>query len=153
NDTVTNPIGDASGNLYGLSYGDILHKMLNPYAAPQITNLKNNASGVFESNASIEIGTVLSNPITVSYQVSNQGNLSTSSPIYASGSVFSNNGYFPVGNIALTLLNPLSSTEVKTYTISLKALHTNGESQIATTSFSFKPRIIWGSSELATLTS
>lgn len=141
---VVNPIGDASGNLSGLSDREILELMLNPYQAPAFSNLQNNANGQYNSVNTIEIGASLNGTISVQYNLSNQANLVGATPINITASgIFSNEGNFAVGTTGMTLVSPLSPSSIQTYTITLVATHTKGTVQ-GTTSFRFYPRIIWG---------
>jgi hypothetical protein len=151
-DPVTNPIGDATGSLLNKSIAEIIKLMVSPYTAPVIFNQRNNAGGTFNSNNVLEIGRTLTGTITVSYSVSTQDNLTGTTPIYAFNSVFSNSGWFSIGNIHLNLAAPLNPQSPSSYPIQLKAKHTKGETGFVTTNFSFVPRIVWGSSSLETIT-
>lgn len=151
-DAPTNPIGDASGDLSGLTIPEILNKMLNPYQAPAISNVTNNAGGSNANIWTLEIGISVPGPILVNYNVSNQLNLLGATPInIEANGVFQNEGDKAIGPISLNLAAALNPTLVNTVTIKLKANHQKGVSSIVTTIVKHVPKIIWGISPSATL--
>lgn len=154
-DTVTNPIGDATGILQDTTISSILKKMLSPYQAPAITNLTNNSSsgGGFSSSVIREIGQSLSGPVQVKFTLSNQVNILGASPVnITAGGTFSNEGNHAFTlPISLLLPSPLNPGVTTLVTISVKVAHTNGFSNIATTSIAFYPKAMWGSSALASV--
>lgn len=150
----TNPIGDATGNLSGLTSREILEKILHPYVAPVISGVQNNAGSSYANARIVEIGVSLSGTIQVIYNISNPANLSGANPIVVTaGSIFSNEGNHPnSGSIGLTPITPLSPPTLTTYTITLKANHVNGQTSGVNTTISFQPRAIWGVSPLTSYT-
>src|SRR5690606_34942509 len=81
NTSPTNPLGDATGDLSGLSTREILEKILHPYVAPAISNVLNNAGGTFANVRTLEIGTSLSGTIQITYNITNADKLSGATPI------------------------------------------------------------------------
>lgn len=146
----TNPIGDAIGNLSGLSTREILEKILHPYVAPVLSNVLNNAGGGFGLSKTLEIGSTLSGTIQVTYTISNPSNLSGATPInVVAGGIFSNEGsHANAGSLNLTLAVPLTPVGLTTYTITLTATHLNGVSSGGATTIKFNPKAIWGVSPL-----
>lgn len=146
---VTNPIGDAVGNLEGKSDREIIDLMLNPYVAPAVSNVLNNATGNAASKSIFEVGQTWSSGALIQYSVSNQGNLDGAQPIVVNSNsgIFSNDGNsFPVGDILMNLAAPLTPATLTQYTITVYANHINGQAQ-ATTQVVFYPKILWGSSQ------
>lgn len=152
-DTITNPIGDAKGNLNGSTLMEIVEKMLFPYQTPALSLVKNNAGGSLQTTATREIGSSLSGIVNLTYAISNPTNLSGATPInVTAGGIFSNEGNFEnLGSIDLNLVAPLNPTVVTTYTISVKPVHQQGEGTTVSTSIVYYPRIIWGVSPLTSL--
>ena len=150
----TNPIGDATGDLEGLTVREVLEKMLNPYLVPVISNVRNNAAGSFANARTVEIGTSLSGVIRILYEVSAAGNLSGATPInVTAGGIFSNEGNFAnTGTIDMNLTAPLSPNIRTQYTINVRAIHQQGQTVPVTTTIDFVPRIIWGVSQLSSYT-
>ncbi len=140
---VTSPIGDAQGNLSGLTPIEILDLMLNEYQAPVVSGAVNDGgTGVSVSTKTLEIGTSTVNPVVVGYSVSQQSNLVGGNPIsITAGGRFTNEGFFPVGIASLTHagFNPVN---LDTITISIKATHQEGISNTATTKIEWSPKII-----------
>lgn len=151
--SVSNPIGDASGNLAGLTPKEILNKMLNPYAAPVISGVTNNAGGSTYSNIKvIEIGNTITNPVIVRYSISNPSNLSGVNPITVSaGGNFTNEGTFPVGDITLSH-DPFNPIGLNTISIGLRATHIKGITSQVYTYLTFYPKLIWVVSQTKNLT-
>jgi hypothetical protein len=153
---VTNPIGDATGNLQGMKVVDILNMMLSPYETPEFTNIKNDVGGTYNNINYREIGQTISS-VSVIYNLYNQQNLSGATPInITAGGVFSNEGNFAdSGNITMSLAAPLTPTLPQIITLVLKATHTNGITSgiDATTQILFRPRIMWLNSSTATISS
>lgn len=155
-DAVTNEIGDAKGILYGKSAFEIIRLMLNPYQSPVMSAGRNNAGivgGAFANDQVKEIGVALSGNLLVQYNVSAAYNLSGATPINVNSLGVFNDGNFANGQITLSPGVPINPTMVTRVEIKLKALHTNGYSNIISTYVNWWPRLIWGSSELADLTS
>lgn len=156
---VTNPIGDASGSLQGLTVAEILKKMLSPYEVPTFQNIRNNARGGtdYQNIALMEIGQILSGPVSVIYNLLNPQNLSGATPINVTAAgIFSNEGNFAnSGNISLTLASPLNPSTPLTITITLKNTHLEGTTGgvDATTQIKYRPRILWASSALTNIVS
>lgn len=154
-DIVTNVIGDASGNLQNQKIVDILKKMLSPYQAPAITNLRNNAAsgGGFVNVVTREIGQSLAGPVQITFSLSNQASLSGATPInITSGGTFTNEGDFTFAlPISLNLAVPLNPVTTSTTNISAKVTHTNGQTSPIVTSIRFFPKIMWANSPLDTL--
>ena len=145
NEVVTNPIGDATGNLFGLPTSEILHRMLNPYQAPVLSNARNNAGVAYQNAWIFEIGQSVAVPITVQVNVSNQSNLLGANPINISaGGAFNNEGSFPLGPVALTRSTPINPTLVSSIVIQMNATHQRGVTNTVTTSIVHYPKIIWG---------
>ena len=140
---VTSPIGDAEGNISGLTPIEILDKMLNEYQPPVVSGATNDAgTGVFAGTKVLEIGTNVVNAVTAKYAISNQGNLSGGNPItVTAGGRFTNEGTFPVGDVVLTHagFNPVN---LDTITISIQGTHQKGVSNIATTKLEWSPKVI-----------
>lgn len=155
-DAVTNEIGDAKGVLFGKSQFEILRLMLNPYQTPIMSAVRNNmgaVGGPFANQQIKEIGSALSGNLLVQYNISYAVNLIAGTPINVNSSGVFNDGNFANGQIILTPTMTINPTLVTNIEIELKAQHTNGYSNIASTFLSWYPRLIWGSSELADLTS
>lgn len=151
-DAPTNPIGDASGSLEGLTVVEILNKMLNPYQAPAISSVVNSAGGSNSNAWVLEIGRSVAGSVIVNYNVSNQLNLVGATPInIEANGIFLNEGNKPIGPISLNLAAPLNPSLVSTITINLKATHQKGISTIAVTTIKHVPKIIWGISPNPTL--
>lgn len=150
----TNPLGDATGNLSGLTTREILEKILHPYVVPAISNVLNNAEGVFANSRVIEIGKTISGTIQVTYSITNPGNLLGAAPINVSaGGIFNNEGgHVNTGSLSLGLLAPLIPVTLTTYTISLTATHQKGVSSAVISTIKFQPKIIWGVSSLSSYT-
>lgn len=146
-EAVTNPIGDASGVLQGMSSAEILHKMLNPYMAPVISGLGNNGgSGLaYQNIMTKEIGQSLSGSVLVNFAVSQAQNLSGGTPVnITAGGVFSNEGNFALTYpITLTLPSPLTPGGLQTINIQVKLTHQNGQTSPVSTQVQFVPRIMW----------
>jgi hypothetical protein len=140
---VTNPIGDVSGNIAGLTPIQILDKLLNTYQVPVVSSaLNDGGSGSFAGTKSFEIGTSIVNPVTVRYSISNQGNLTLPNPVTVTANGrFSNEGSFPVGDVVLTHsgIAPVGLDEI---TISIKAAHEKGTTNTATIRIQYNPKII-----------
>lgn len=151
---VVNPIGDAKGNISGLSSIQILEKMLHPYAPPVISNVLNNAGGSFAATRTIEIGISLSGTIRITYNITNSNNLSGANPISVlAGGIFSNEGNHPnTGTIDMTLGSILNPNTRTTYTINLRATHQEGQTANVPTVIQFNPKAIWGVSPLTSYT-
>lgn len=156
-DPVTNPLGDLQQGeiLEGTAIDAILRDILSPYQAAAITGVTNNAKAPsFESNPVLQIGQSVSGTITIKYSVTNPGNVANdANPVNASGNgIFSNEGFFPIGDIDLNLVSPLSPTAPVTYTVSLYIKHLQGNSPVATTKITFHPVITNGVSPQESLT-
>jgi hypothetical protein len=117
--------------------------MLNEYQDPVVSGVQNDGgTGLFASTKVIEIGNSVTNAVNVQYSVSNQANLSGANPInVTAGGRFTNEGYFPFGDISLTHAG-FNPTALDLITISLQATHIQGLSNIATTKLQFDPKII-----------
>lgn len=151
--SITNPIGDASGDLSGVSAAEILKLMLSPYQVPVISELKNNAGGTYNEENIINLGESISGTISLQFSVANDANLDGSTPINVNaGGVFSNEGDFANGQIDLTLASTLTPTLLTNIEIKVKATHTNGETEEVSTFIRFQPQIIWGVSPNTSLT-
>lgn len=153
-EVVTNPIGDAKGNLNGQFLMGIVEKMLFPYGVPVISALTNNAQLGSPQNLAIrEIGLSLSGIVRLQYSLSNPSNLSGATPINVlAGGIFSNEGnHAHSGAIDMNLSAPLNPSVVTEYPINVKPLDLNGVGATVITKIKFVPRIIWGVSPLATL--
>lgn len=140
---VTNPIGDAQGDLSGLTPIEILDLMLNEYQAPVVSGAVNDGgTGTSASTKTLEIGTTTTNPVIVGYTVSQQNNLVGGNPIsITAGGRFINEGFFPVGPVSLTHAG-FSPVGLDTITIAIRASHQNGLSNIANTTLQWSPKII-----------
>jgi len=152
---VTNPLGDAKGNLNGNTLMEIVEKMLFPYGVPAITSLTNNTEGgAPRSTATKEIGNSLSGVVTLQYAISNPSNLLGSTPINVNSlGIFSNDGNFAnSGVIAMSLTATLNPSVPTIYPISVKPVHLQGDGNTVNTYISYVPRIIWGVSPLTVLT-
>lgn len=152
---ITNPIGDASGVLLGQSSRAILEKILNPYQAPAISGLVNNAGGSFANIRTLEIGTTLSGNVTINYSASNIGSLIGATPVnITAGNIFSNEGNFAnSGSAVLSLVTALNPANVSNYNIGVRLTHTGGQTAQILTSFRFYPKIIWGNTSVISPTS
>ena len=144
-DTVNNQIGDLTGSLQGRKLQDIIKDMAVVYQTPAISGVKNDASVSIASSSVLEIGTTLKSTLSISYSVSNQSNLSGSTPINASSNlgIFSNEGSFPVGTIGLTS-SAYKPTSVTTLVVSLTATHQKGTTSAVSTSIAFYPKAYAG---------
>jgi len=143
---VANEIGDAKGDLNGLSIQQILKLMLNPYQVPALSNVKNNASGSYANAQILEIGNGLQNNLKIQYSISSPENLDTSTPINVSaGAVFNNEGYFlNSGTITLNLDNPFAPASLYNLVVAVFAKHKGGNSAVVNTTVKWSPRIFWG---------
>jgi hypothetical protein len=156
---VTNPIGDAQGSLQGLTVAEILNKMLSPYEIPTFQNIRNNARGGsdYQNIALMEVGQVISGPVSIIYNLLNAQNLSGSTPINVTAAgVFANEGNFAnSGNISLTLASPLNPSTPLTITITMKNTHLQGMTGgvDATTQIKYRARAMWVSSALTDILS
>lgn len=150
---VTNPIGDASGNISGLTAIEIIDKMLNAYQTPVVSGAVNNGGGGSSTNVkTLEIGTNIINPVTVNYSISQQSNLVGGNPIsIIAGGRFTNEGFFPVGSVNLTHAG-FNPTGLDTITISIQGTHQRGVTNIATTQLQWSPKIITAVAQTKTLT-
>ena len=149
---VNNPIGEAAGDISGLTPIEILDKMLNIYQLPVVSSATNNAKGSFATTSSVEIGTNITDPITVRSTITNQSNLVGTSPVsVTAGGRFTNEGQFPVGDVVLTHngFNPIS---LDTISIQLNASHEKGTTNTRTTSIQFNPKIIHAVSQTKAVT-
>lgn len=145
----TNPLGDATGDLSGLTPRQILEKILHPYVAPVISNVQNNAGSSYGNFRTIEIGISIPGPIQVIYNISNPQNLVGSNPIVVSGGGIFGELFYPnTGSLAVTPTAPLNPSTLTNYVFTLKADHVNGRTPGADTTISFQPRAIWGVSPL-----
>jgi hypothetical protein len=154
---VTNPIGDATGNLQGETLADIIKMMLSPYETPDFQNIRLiiNSQASVENVYYLEVGQSLTSA-SVIYNLLNAQNLSGGTPI----NVTATSDINPIdsadsGSIALSLISPpIQPVTNKTIGITLKATHTNGQTngngddaQII-----FRPRIMWVTSGLQSIT-
>ena len=80
---VTNPIGDATGVLQGIRAIDILQMMLSPYAAPDFSNIRNDAGGTYANVVIREIGQSVSGSVSVLYNMAYVENMVGATPINA----------------------------------------------------------------------
>ena len=152
-EAVTNPIGDATGVLQGERLAAIIHKMLNPYQPPVVSNVLTNASGGYVNDTLREIGQSVAGPITLLYSISNPSNLNGATPInVTAGGTFSNEGNFAnTGNVSLSLVSPLNPASVLVKTIEVRATHTNGVTSPVNAYIRFYPRIMWVSSNVSSI--
>ena len=141
--SVTSPIGDAQGDLSGLTPIEILDLMLNEYQPSVVSGAVNDGgTGASAGTKTLEIGTTTVNPVVVGYSVSQQGNLVGGNPIsVTAGGRFTNEGFFPVGAVTLTH-GGFSPVNLDTITIAIQATHQNGLSNTATTKLQWSPKII-----------
>lgn len=147
NQAISNPIGDATGNLFGKTPEELLLLMLNPDKVPVITNLRNDAAGAFTNTAILEIGASKSGIVNFQMNISDQQYLQGATPInITAGGLFSNEGNKGVGNIALTLASTLNPGTPQSYEIKVKATHKNGTTPDYFTYIKYAPRAIWGTS-------
>jgi len=153
-DLVTNPIGDAEGDLSGKTFEEIFELMLNPYLAPAITGLQNNAGGGYGNVKIVEVGQSLSGSVLFIFNTSSPENLLGATPINVdSGGIFSNDGSFPYsGGLNMSIAGVLNPSVPTTYDIEVTATHQQGVTDPVLTQIKFFPKIIWGVSALATLT-
>lgn len=144
--TTAAPIGDASGNLSGLTSRQIIEKMLNPYQIPAFTSVVNNAGVGFASIKTLDIGQTLSGSVTINYAISNTGNLVGLTPINVSaGNIFSNEGAKAhSGSFVMSLVSSLSPSTIATYNINLTATHARGVTSPVVTTIRWFPKLIWG---------
>ncbi len=154
---VTNPIGDASGNLQGTKLIDIINMMLSPYEEPAFTNIFNDSTGTYANLSVLEIGESLSS-VNIIYNTLNSQNLLGGTPVnITAGGVFNNEGNFAnVSPITMSLAAPLvNQIAPQTINITLRAIHTNGTTSGVgqTTQIKFKPRILWLSAYTDTVSS
>lgn len=147
-EAVTNPIGDATGVLQGLSNSEILHRMLNPYQPPVLSNPRNNAGGSYQTTWSFEIGQSIPVPITVQVNATNQDKLVGTTPLNVdAGGAFTNEGNFAFGNVILNRASPINPTLASTINIRLRVTHQRGVTSQVITSITHNPKIIWGVSQ------
>jgi hypothetical protein len=151
-DLVTNEIGDVkegedrSGDLVI----DIVKDMISPYDVPALSGAQNDASGGFAGTSIVKIGESVTSQVRVSFVLTAPENLIASNNLFIqAGGVFTNEGFFTYdgGPVTLTLGTPLSPTEFVNYPITIKAIHQQGDSNTVTTTISFQPEMIWGSSD------
>lgn len=151
-DIVTNPIGDAVGNLYGKSVAEIQYLMLNPYQAPVLSSPRNNAGGTYAQDWLREIGQSISGPITAQVNLTNPANLFGATPLNVNSSgVFTNDGAFANGPMVLNLAAPLNPTLTSEVNIRITATHIRGTSNQVITRILHYPKVIWGISPNPTL--
>ena len=151
---VSNPIGDAEGNLVGLDIQDILRKMLNPYIPVEISNVLNNADSTFDADSTFEIGQSV-NTFDIQYTINNIPNLADVTPINLNASgLFNEEGdqVYNSGVISVTAISPLSPTVPTVYTINVTATGDNAEESTSSTTITFKPKLIWGVAQTTTIT-
>lgn len=155
-DPVTNPLGDLvlGSDISGTPINDVLRDIISPYTSSIISNVLNDAEGSSKNIAQMEIGQSITGPVTFLFSVSNQDNLVGATPMEVdSDGDFIDNNPHAVGSIILNPsvpINPASNPLV--VTVSIKAIHQQGESE-AITQIKFDPRIIHGASALSDLTS
>lgn len=151
-DTVLNEIGDATGDLHGLSIVEILYRMLNPYQTPMVSNQRNNANGAYLKDQYFEIGQSLSGPIVLLADISNIANLVAPTPINidAAGS-FNNEGGFADFPISMNFVSPYNPASLSKITIKIKVTHLRGISEEVITTINHSPKILWGVSASAVL--
>ena len=150
-DLVTNQIGDvtAGEDRSGDLAIDIIRDMISPYVPTSLSNATNDAAGGFASTSVIKTGQSVTSQVRVTFAVAAPENLIPSNNIFISaGGIFTNEGFFTYdgGSITLTLGTPLSPTGQVDYAITIKAIHQRGESNTVTTTISFRPEVIFGSS-------
>jgi hypothetical protein len=152
-DVVTNPIGDAKGNLQGNPLADILKKMLNPYQVPQISQFLHNIGAGNVATSIREIGQALAGPVAVTFTLSNSANLLGATPVnVTAGGVFSNEGNFAFTlPISLNLAVPFNPSSVTTITLKVKVTHQEGETPQSQSLIHFYPKLMWCSSPLDNL--
>jgi hypothetical protein len=154
---VGNPIGDAKGNLNGLTWTEALRRALYPYAVPQIQSLQNDGAGLagagYAGTKILQVGQTLSGSVKVSFTVANPSNLIAGNSIQVmNNAVFSNTGFFaPVSPITLNVAVPVTVNFVTQITIGVRPIHSQGNGDVVNTYIQFAPQIINGVSPLATL--
>ena len=155
-DPVTNPLGDLQSNevLEGEAIADIIRDIVSPFQASVVSNVRNNASGTYQSTATIEIGRSINTAVVVTYSVSNQGNLDGATPIEIDDedNLFAEANPYPLGSIALSPSAPIAPSSPASYRIGVRAKHTQGYSSYSYTTIQFLMRLLWGASNLADLT-
>lgn len=152
-DLITNPIGDVTAPVDGETLVDIIRKMISPYVSPVISSLVNDISGVYELEATLEIGRSFSGPINLLYNITYPGNLSGATPIHVDGGAYFVSGNYDINQpIPVSILSPpLSPGAPLTLQIALTATHINGVTSPVVTTIKFAPRIMWTSSPLSTI--
>lgn len=153
NDLVTNPIGDLTvgENLNGELLVDVIKDMVSPYIASAVSNVQTNADGQYKNVAIMEVGLSLGSAIGVAFDVSNEENL-VAIPMEVLASDFVVSNPYPNAGISLTPNGVLNPTSPVTYSIQVRAIHTNGTSAYAIATIRFDARLIWGASALSNLT-
>jgi len=150
---VTNPIGDATGNIQGTKVVDILNKMLTPYEVPDMENMRLVVnSGITPANTvEMEIGQSVTS-LSIIYNMLNSQNLSGATPINITpSSGFSIVNAENTGSIFVPIISPPFQPSLNTtVTFIAKMTHqrgqTNGIGDSAT--LVFNPRIMWMSTSL-----
>jgi hypothetical protein len=143
---VTNPIGDATGNLQGQKLIDIINKMLTPYETPQPVNIRLAVnSGITPANVIyMEVGQSVTS-VSLLYNMQNAQNLLGATPVnITANSDFTEINSADTGSIPLSLIvNPLTPGLNRTIDFSVKVTHTNGQTAGETAQLIFRPRIMW----------
>lgn len=155
-DLVTVDIGDweVDDSLYGKTTQDILKGIVSPYVVPVISNVRNNAGGSYANDKILLVGQSISTPITIAYDLSNSENVSGSNPVTVdTGGYFTTAVNYPLGTITLTPVSTINPTTPLKITIKVTITHDQGGTVVGETYINFVPRIKWGASTLADLTS
>ena len=128
---------------------DIINKIISPYLAPSIEDLKNDVEGIFKAESILEVGDSITDSLKIKYTLKNPDNINDLDQIFIDGGgLFSNEGLRGHTGAALTLnLNssPLSPISKITYPIKARVTGKNGNvSEYAITNIKFQSAILWG---------
>jgi len=154
-DLVTVDIGDwkIDDSLYKKPLAEIIKGIVSPYQATQISNVRNNAGGSYANTNQLLVGQSISSPITIAYDIDFEENVSGSNPVEVdTGGYFVEAANYPLGTISLVPVSTISPTTPLTIEIKVRVNHQNGYTE-SSTFITFVPRIKWGASSLADLSS
>lgn len=154
-DLVTVDIGDwkIDDSLQNKQLSEIIHGIVSPYVAPVISNVRNDAGGSYANESLMMVGESISTPITIAYDLSNPENVLGSNPVTVdAGGYFTTLVNYPLGTITLVPVSTINPTTVLEIPIVVTVAHQDGTT-VGTTYIKFQPRIKWGASTLADLSS
>lgn len=154
-DLVTVDIGDwkVGDDLYKKQLSEIIHGIVSPYQASQISNVRNNAGGSYANTTAMLVGQSISTPVTIAYDLAFPENVLGSNPVEVdTGGYFVEAANYPLGTISLVPVSTIAPTTPLTIEIKVRVNHQNGYTE-SSTFITFVPRLKWGASSLADLAS